>query len=61
MLVLSWYETILISMALSFLTALESRLTNPTEIAGLEAAVTFLQSLLGPGVSVKEATPKPTA
>ncbi len=60
MLILSWWEQIVIGMALSFLTALESRLTNPTELAALQAAVAFLQSLLGGGLKVKSGTPTPS-
>jgi hypothetical protein len=43
---LSWWETFIVQAAVSLLTMLESKLTNPTEIAALQAAITFLQKLL---------------
>jgi hypothetical protein len=42
---LSFFENILIGAALMFLTALQSKITNPTELAALQAAITFLQDL----------------
>jgi len=55
MLSLSWWEQFIIGAAISLLTVLESKLTNPTEIAALRAAVAFLQQLLGGTVAVKTA------
>jgi hypothetical protein len=46
MITLSWWEQLIIGSALSFLTALQSKLTNATELAALQAAAAFLQSLL---------------
>ena len=54
MLKISWWEQFIIGAAISLLTLLESKLTNPTEIAALQAAVAFLQRLLTGTVAVKE-------
>ena len=43
---LSFWEEMVLGMALSFLTALESKLTNPSEVAALQAAVVFVNQLL---------------
>jgi hypothetical protein len=48
---LSLWEQILISTALSFLTVLAGTIKNPTELAGIQAAITFLQKLLAEQVS----------
>jgi hypothetical protein len=49
---LSWWETFIVQAAVSLLTMLESKMTNPTEIAALQAAITFLQKLLSGAVAV---------
>jgi len=61
MLNLSWWEQLILGMVVSFLTALEPKLTNPTERAALQAALEFLQSLLSGTVAVTAdaARPKP--
>jgi hypothetical protein len=51
MLTLSFFESFAVQIVISLLTLLESKLTNTTEIAALQAAIKFLQTLLG-GVSV---------
>ena len=51
MLKLSWWEEFVVTAAISFLTVLTSKITNPVELAGLQAALTFLQKLLAGGVS----------
>ena len=43
---LSWWEQFIIGAALSFLTVLQSKVTNPTELAAIVGAVAFLQKLL---------------
>ena len=43
---LSWWEQFIIGSAISFLVMLESKVTNPTELAALKATVQFLQDLL---------------
>lgn len=52
MLSLSWWEQFIIGAAVSFLTVLEAKITNQTELAALHAAVSFLQRLLGGSVVV---------
>jgi hypothetical protein len=52
MLQLSWWEQFIIGAALSFLTVIASKLTNPTEQAALQAAIAFLQKLLAGQVAV---------
>lgn len=54
MITLSFWEEFLITSAISMLTVLESKLTNQTEIAALQAAVQFLQKLLGGTVAMKQ-------
>jgi hypothetical protein len=61
MLTLSWWESFLIGMVLSFLTALAPKLTNPVELAALQSAITFLQSLLGGTVGVVDEVAHPAA
>ena len=46
MITLSWWETFLMQAAISLLTMLESKITNTVELAGLKAALEFLQDLL---------------
>jgi len=53
MLTLSWWEQFIVGASISLLTTLESKLTNTTELAALQAAAAFLQSLLGGKVEVK--------
>jgi hypothetical protein len=55
MLQLSWWEQFIITAAISLLTLLESKLSNATEVAALEAAVSFLQKLLTGTVALKAA------
>ena len=43
---LSLFEQILVSTAVGFLTALSTLVTNQIELAGIQAAITFLQRLL---------------
>lgn len=43
---LSWWEEFIIGAAISFLMMLKTKITNPTELAALEAALTFLQKLM---------------
>lgn len=52
MLQLSWWEQFIISAALSFLTLIGSKITNPTELAALQAAIAFLQKLLSGTVGI---------
>jgi hypothetical protein len=51
MITLSWWEQLVVSMAISLLSALASKITNPVELAALQSALAFLQKLLSPGVS----------
>ena len=53
MLQLSWWEQFIVGAAVSLLTLLESKLTNPTEVAALQAAIAFLQKLLGGTIGLK--------
>ena len=43
---LSWWEQFIIGAAISLLTLLASKITNPAELAALQAALAFLQKLL---------------
>jgi hypothetical protein len=52
MLQLSWWEQFIVGAAVSLLTLLASKLTNATEVAALQAAIAFLQKLLGGQVAV---------
>ena len=45
-LVLNWWESFIVGAAVTFLTSLLPKITNPLELAGLKAAIQFLQSLL---------------
>jgi hypothetical protein len=51
MLKLSWWEEFIIGAAISFLTVLSSKITNPTELAALDAALEFLQKLMAGSVA----------
>ena len=44
---LSIWEQFIVGAALSFLEALATQVTNQTELAAIQAAITFLQRLLG--------------
>ena len=52
MIKISWWEEFILGAALSFLTVLLPKITNPTELAALQAAIAFLQKLLSGGVSL---------
>jgi hypothetical protein len=52
MLKLSFWEEFIIGAAISFLTMLQSKIKNPTELAALQAAIEFLQKLLGGNVAL---------
>jgi hypothetical protein len=49
---LSFWEEFIIGTAISFLTVLQSKIKNPVELAGLQAALEFLQKLLGGQVTL---------
>lgn len=51
MLTLSFWEQLVIGMAISFLSAIAPMVTNATEQAALQAALTFLQKLVSGGVT----------
>ena len=51
MLTLSFWEQFIVQAAVSLLTVLDSQIKNATEKAALQAAITFLQKLLGGLVS----------
>jgi hypothetical protein len=51
MLQLSWWEQFIIGAAVSFLTVIQSKVTNTTELAGIQAALAFLNKLLAGQVS----------
>ena len=51
MITVSWWESFILQAAVSFLTALQTKITNPTELAGLQAVIVFLQKLLSGNVS----------
>lgn len=48
------WEQFIIGAAIGFLTLLESKVKNPTELAALQAAVAFLQKLMGGNVTLSE-------
>jgi hypothetical protein len=52
MIKLSWWEEFIIGAAVSFLTILTSKITNPTELAGLQAALVFLNKLMAGNVTL---------
>lgn len=43
---LNWLEQFALAASISLLTTLESKVTNPVELASLKAALTFLESLM---------------
>ena len=47
MIKLSWWEEFIVGATISFLTVLQSKLSNPTELAGLQAAIGFLAKFDG--------------
>ena len=49
---LRWWEQFILGAAVSFLTVLASKITNPVELAALQAAIAFLQKLLGGQVAL---------
>jgi hypothetical protein len=51
---LSWWEQFILAAAVSFLTLIASKVKNPTELAALQAAIAFLQKLLGGNVTLAE-------
>lgn len=53
---LSVWEQFIVGAALSFLEALQTQVKNQTELAAIQAAVTFLQRLLGGQVSTGTGT-----
>jgi hypothetical protein len=50
---LSFWEQFIIQAAVSFLSVLKTKLTNPAEVAGIDAAIAFLQDLLGGKIGAK--------
>jgi hypothetical protein len=54
MITLSWWEQFIVSAAVSLLTVLQTKITNPTEQAAISAAISFLQKLLTGGVALGE-------
>ncbi len=52
MVTLSWWEQFIIGAAVSFLTLIASKITNPVELDALQAAIAFLQKLLSGQVAV---------
>ena len=57
MIKLSWWEEFIIGAAVSFLTMLISKITNPIEQAGLQSALMFLQRLMNGQVTVSSEPP----
>jgi hypothetical protein len=53
MITLSWWEQFIIGAAVSLLTLLQTKITNPTELAAIQAAITFLQKLLSGTVPIE--------
>jgi hypothetical protein len=51
MIKLSLWEQLVVNMAISLLTLLDSSVTNEVELAALESAQTFLQKLVAGNVS----------
>lgn len=43
---LSWWEEFIITSAMSLLSLLMTKISNPVELAGIQAAIAFLQKLL---------------
>ena len=55
MIKLSWWEEFIIGAAISFLTVLQTKITNPEALAALQAALAFLQALMNGTVSTVKA------
>jgi hypothetical protein len=53
MLKINSWEAFLINAVILFLQELEGKLSNPVEVAALQSAISFLQSLVAGSVSVK--------
>lgn len=53
MIKLSWWEEFIVGAAISFLSVLQSKLTNPVEQAALTSTLAFLQQLMIGGISVQ--------
>jgi hypothetical protein len=51
MIVLSWWETFVVQAVVSLLGILATKISNPTELAALQAAIAFLSKLLSNGVA----------
>ena len=45
MITLSWWGQFIVGAAVSLLTLLQTKITNPTELAAIQAAIAFLQKL----------------
>jgi hypothetical protein len=43
---IGWWESLLLTGAMAFLVQLQPKVTNATAKAGLQAAITFIQSLM---------------
>ena len=48
---LSWWETFIVQAAVGLLDVLATKISDPAELAALQAAITFLQKLLSNGVA----------
>ena len=48
---LSWWETFLVQAVVSLLGVLATKISNPAELAALQAVITFLSKLLSNGVA----------
>lgn len=48
---LSWWEEFIVTAGISLLSTLASKIKNPVELEGLQAALTFLQKLAAGNVS----------
>jgi hypothetical protein len=51
MIKLSWWEEFIIGAAVSFLTVISSKITNPTEASAVQTTLALLQRLLAGQVS----------
>ena len=56
MIILSWWEEFIIGAAMSFLTVLSAKITNPTELAALQASLAFLTKLMSGTVKLASKT-----
>jgi hypothetical protein len=48
---LSWWETFIVQAAVGLLDVLATKISDPAELAALQAAIAFLQKLLSKGVA----------